>query len=110
MASDIRKVTVTFGDPDIFNVKSDLASFLGHSEAIQDKFYHQQLGCKAVAAADRLFRIYTSEVEERVVDLGGVGDEEETDGGTEDEGTGPALPATLHRSKRKDVPPAFIMR
>ena len=93
-SADIRKVTVTLGDADVFNAKSDLTSFLGHSEATQDKFYHQKLGCKAVAAADRLSQKYMSEVEERVVDLGGVGDEEETDGGTEDEGTGPALPAT----------------
>ena len=81
-------MTVSLGDPDVFNVKSDLTSFLGHSEATQDKCYHQKLGCKAVAAADRLSQKYTSKVEERVVDLGGVRDEEETNGGNEDEGTG----------------------
>ena len=33
-ASEIRKVTVTLGDPEIYHVKSDLASFLGHSEGL----------------------------------------------------------------------------
>ena len=30
-ASDIRKATVTLGDPDVFGIRSDLASLLGHS-------------------------------------------------------------------------------
>ena len=100
-ASDIRKTTVTLGDPDVFNIRSDLASFLGHSEATQDRFYHQRPGSKDVAAADTLFRTYTSEVEERVVNLGGVGDDDdETDSGTEDEGTAPLHWPHLHRRRR----------
>ena len=48
-ATDIRKVTVTLGDPDIYHVKSYLlASFLGHSEATQNKFCHQKRSRRGV--------------------------------------------------------------
>ena len=68
-------MTVTLGDPDVYNVRSDLASLLGHTEATQNKYYHLKIGEKAVAAADRIFNLYMSELEERVVDLRGIGDE-----------------------------------
>ena len=33
-ATEIRKVAVTLGDPEVYRVKSDLASLLGHSEGL----------------------------------------------------------------------------